>query len=685
MEIKSIDLLSFGKYKQKSFEFPKGELLVFYGSNEAGKSTLFSAITTLLTGFSPATRESFPYVPWGEEEVSLKGKFYDGTQVIRRLRSRPDGQLVKEGRLLKLQNKSIIPMDTSLYQHLYTITAEDLLTLETSRLDEVLDYRLSGTEEGFKTPPEAMRTLDKSLLNLYSNRKNATKEINRLEERYEVLSEEVRLLEEKKRIDEEDEAFLQGLDEELAQKNVELLKQEKRRREEDKRDLLRSRCYDANRSSQLGESFYLRASKHLKEIDALKEEMQNRALQAENFNRLESLDGYYYKLIELEKEMDHLLEKIREKRHQKEKNKTFVKSPFHIFGFLSLLLFILYLFMEPFFLKAVLLGLSLALLISGVIIHAKERPSTHNLEKDEEAYGNLEERYQATLNNANHESLSSLEEERIYYRNILQSAEKDMQEIKENLFQKESLFTENRKILIHYHEDPREALYMLKQDLELLSEEDCLREPSYPNGESQELLASIEELKEQKHRALERREQFSSLRDLEDKKSRKIRLHKELQVKRATYQRLSLLKGYLEKNYDRFLKEEEPRLLKEASKYLEAFTLGRFKALRRDEKGSFMLLAEEGYYEPLEASHSKGTRNQLYLALRLAMAASLEDDKSYPMIFDEAFSNWDNQRLLETLKVLSGLSHKRQIFIMTCQEEVLRLFEEQIPCKIYRL
>ena len=48
---------------------PLGQLVVVLGPNEAGKSTLFSFLTTALYGFSPASRDTNPHVLIGRAHV----------------------------------------------------------------------------------------------------------------------------------------------------------------------------------------------------------------------------------------------------------------------------------------------------------------------------------------------------------------------------------------------------------------------------------------------------------------------------------------------------------------------------------------------------------------------------------------------------------------------------------------
>ena len=77
---------------------------------------------------------------------------------------------------------------------------------------------------------------------------------------------------------------------------------------------------------------------------------------------------------------------------------------------------------------------------------------------------------------------------------------------------------------------------------------------------------------------------------------------------------------------------------------------------------------------------SSGTMDQIYVALRLAAAKLLQEGKEeMPLIFDDSFVLYDDDRLKSVLKWLAA-SCKGQILIFTChQREAQMLTANQIP------
>ena len=62
---------------------------------------------------------------------------------------------------------------------------------------------------------------------------------------------------------------------------------------------------------------------------------------------------------------------------------------------------------------------------------------------------------------------------------------------------------------------------------------------------------------------------------------------------------------------------------------------------------------------------SIGTIDQLYLSLRLSVMNEISEEKM-PIILDEAFAYFDNERLENILKFIDNNYKENQIIILTC-------------------
>ena len=100
-----------------------------------------------------------------------------------------------------------------------------------------------------------------------------------------------------------------------------------------------------------------------------------------------------------------------------------------------------------------------------------------------------------------------------------------------------------------------------------------------------------------------------------------------------------------------------------ASKYISILTNNKYKSINVDNSLS-VTINYEGRFMPLSQA-SIGTIDQIYLALRLAIADIINsNDNILPLIFDDCFAMYDNNRLEATLRFLSSLNS--QILVFTC-------------------
>lgn len=125
--------------------------------------------------------------------------------------------------------------------------------------------------------------------------------------------------------------------------------------------------------------------------------------------------------------------------------------------------------------------------------------------------------------------------------------------------------------------------------------------------------------------------------------------------------------------------QRQPAALQEASIYLERFTEGRYRRVwtRLDQE---MLCVEDaqGQNMPVTAL-SRGTREPLMLALRLALVSQYaRRGIRLPVVLDEVLVHLDMQRARATAEVLKDFAAAggHQIFLFTCHKHLVSLFTE---------
>ncbi len=109
----------------------------------------------------------------------------------------------------------------------------------------------------------------------------------------------------------------------------------------------------------------------------------------------------------------------------------------------------------------------------------------------------------------------------------------------------------------------------------------------------------------------------------------------------------------------------------EISRQISGITGGKYDRIRVDEKGQLEVFAEGRKVSPEQLS--RGTCEQFYLALRLAVGEIVTQEEPLPILLDEVFSMYDEKRLEQALRMLAASGH--QILLFTCQkreEELLK-------------
>ncbi|MBQ2835686.1 MAG: hypothetical protein IJE68_02480, partial [Clostridia bacterium] len=141
-----------------------------------------------------------------------------------------------------------------------------------------------------------------------------------------------------------------------------------------------------------------------------------------------------------------------------------------------------------------------------------------------------------------------------------------------------------------------------------------------------------------------------------------------------TNQSIELVKTLLAKAYEKMKNNLSPVFTGKLSENISKITKGKYSNLYFNDEQGLIVELENGNYIPAERL-SVGTIDQLYLSLRLAMLDEISKEK-VPIILDEAFAYYDNERLKNILNYLSSEYSDRQIIIFTCTHREKEILEE---------
>ena len=80
---------------------------------------------------------------------------------------------------------------------------------------------------------------------------------------------------------------------------------------------------------------------------------------------------------------------------------------------------------------------------------------------------------------------------------------------------------------------------------------------------------------------------------------------------------------------------------------------------------------------------SRGTREQLYLALRFGLIREFgEHAQGLPVVVDEALVNFDPERARMAVRAFAELSTTNQILVFTCQPVTAEMFRDQVGAQV---
>jgi uncharacterized protein YhaN len=147
---------------------------------------------------------------------------------------------------------------------------------------------------------------------------------------------------------------------------------------------------------------------------------------------------------------------------------------------------------------------------------------------------------------------------------------------------------------------------------------------------------------------------------------------------------MNLVKEILSEAYEEMQNSVSPRLTEQLSKNIAEITNGKYNKVKFNDEQGMVVEVENGNYIIGERL-STGTIDQLYLSLRLAMLDEMTEEK-IPIIFDEAFAYFDDNRLENILKYLNSKYFNRQIILFTCNDREINILNKlKIKYKLINL
>ena len=129
----------------------------------------------------------------------------------------------------------------------------------------------------------------------------------------------------------------------------------------------------------------------------------------------------------------------------------------------------------------------------------------------------------------------------------------------------------------------------------------------------------------------------------------------------------------LEEAIAQWERKSQPEVYRCASRLLSQMTDGAWCTVRMNAQGDIEVVDA---IKTTRAPHllSLGTRQQLYLSLRIALLMTAENvGKGLPIMCDDILVNFDNARRKQAVRALLELAKRRQVILFTCHPDIASL------------
>ena len=635
MKINKIKVNSYGKLKEKEINLNDG-INIIYGKNEAGKSTLLKFIINTFYGISKNKKgkeysDFEKFKPWFGEEFSGKIEYelnsHQKFEVYRdfkkknpQIYNKNKEDISKEFNIDKNKGNEFFYEQTNVDEELFLSTLvvgqteSKLEKQEQSMLVQKIS-NLVGTGNDNVSYKIAIDRINRRRLDEIGTDKSREKPINILERKIQNLEKEKEELEKYENLKYEIEENKNNLKEEI----IKL---------ENENNLLKGIKIIFEKENLEKEKIKIKENiknENNKKINLIKNEIEN--IKSENKN-----------ILELNSENINYNKKIKEKT-KKEKNKI-NKKIILIFLIIILLNILQFIFIKNQIFNYIFLLTVPMDLIFSVYYKNKKNKEIKNNEKNN--FNNFNEINYEIKNKEN--EINILEKNNIEIENEIKNIKNKLilniniekEKIKNNYINKieknklnNIMNSENINLDI---ENLQEILNDKKLELNSLNLEQKNIEPKLDN------LSKLEE-------------------ELVDDKEKMSTLKKEILS-------FDLAKEILEASYERMKNSITPKFTQEISNVISEITDKKYKNVTFNDEEGLIIELETGKYIPV-SKLSIGTIDQLYLSLRLSMAEEISNEK-LPIILDEAFAYYDDERLKNILEYINNKFRNHQAIIFTC-------------------
>lgn len=167
--------------------------------------------------------------------------------------------------------------------------------------------------------------------------------------------------------------------------------------------------------------------------------------------------------------------------------------------------------------------------------------------------------------------------------------------------------------------------------------------------------------------------------ETEDRLQRLADLESKIAQVAERYAVLALADRLLRDTKKIYEEEKQPEVLRLASRYFADMTEGAYTRIMVPGDKPQIRVETQDRRHMDSAFLSRGAQEQLYLAMRFALADAASREAPLPLLLDDLFVHFDERRLSRTIGVLGQLANTRQILLFTCHRHVAEAVSQSLP------
>ncbi len=641
MKINKIKINSYGKLKNKEINL-ENNLNIIYGENESGKSTLLKFILNIFYGASRNKKgrdisDFEKYKPWNSEEYSGKLAYeLDNKtkyEIYREFNKKnpnifnENGEdVVKEFNIDKNKGSEFFYEQTQITEEMFLATSiamQQEVKVERST-QNILIQKISNlleTGEDKISYKKAVEKLNKMQLEKIGTERSREKPINIVRKNIDIDEQKISELKKYENLEYELEDEKNKIKKEINEKEIKnnLLKEIKIKNEKNNLE---------NEKIKIKENIIEENKNKINLINNNLEKINEKILNEKNNSK--NINGKY------------------------EKNK--LNKKLNLFLIIIILINILWILFIPKITENKIIKYIFLLTVPTFLIFYIF--SKNKLKNKIEI---IENNQKNNLEKINNEKINIENNKKIYEENLQQL----LNEI--NKLKTENNFLNNleeNKLINKYEKNinKNEINYLLKK-------ENINYEINLLENEINNLKIQNNKLELQKENIEPQLENLSSLEE------ELYSLRDQYEELKRNNMSIELVKTLLSRAYENMKNSISPMFTEKLSKNIETITRGKYCKLTFNDEQGLIVELDNGNYIPAERL-SIGTIDQLYLSLRLAMLDEISNEK-VPIILDESFAYYDDDRLKNILMFLVNEFKDRQIIILTCTKREKDILEQE--------